>query len=68
MISITEPYIKTSDGTKCVFNGSIFYRLENGHSFYYAVSGDVYKTNNSKSLIKNIDFDGRYYSSSLGAN
>jgi hypothetical protein len=47
MISIAEPYIKTSGGAKCVFNGNIFYKLENGHSLYYGVAGDVYKTANT---------------------
>ena len=65
IISIAEPYISTSGGAKCVFNGNIFYKLENGHSFYYGVAGDVFKTNNSKKFIKNINFDGRYYSSSF---
>lgn len=60
IISIDEPYIRTSGGADCVFTGDIFYRLESGNSFYYGVNGNVYKTTNI--FIKNIDFDGRYYS------
>jgi len=66
IISIAEPYIRTSGGAKCLFDGSIFYRLESGRSFYYGVNGDVYKKTNN--FIKNIDFDGRYYSPSLSNN
>ena len=61
--SIAEPYIRTAGGSKCIFNGNIFYHLESGNSFYYGVNGNVHKT--TKISIKNIDFDGRYYSSSL---
>lgn len=66
IISISEPYIRTSGEAECVFNGNVFYRLERGNSFYYGVNGDVYKATNR--FIKNIDFDGRYYSDSLNAN
>lgn len=66
IISIAKPYIRTLGGAKCVFDGSIFYRLESGRSFYYGVNGDVYKKTNN--FIKNIDFDGRYYSPSLSNN
>lgn len=68
IISIAEPYISTLGASKCVFNGSIFYKLENGHSFFYGVNGYVYKAKNSKSHFKNINFDGRYYSDALSVN
>lgn len=64
--SIKEAFIKTSDGADCIFAGNIFYKLESENSFYYGVYGDVCKENNV--FIKNIDFDGRYYSSSLNTN
>ncbi|ABW19220.1 hypothetical protein [Alkaliphilus oremlandii] len=68
IVSINDPFIKTSSGADCIFtNGNIFYRLESGNSFYYGVNGDVYKTKGN-TIIKNIDFDGRYYSSSLNSN
>ena len=65
IVSIAEPYIRTSTGAQYIFDGEIFYRLESGNSFYYGVNGNVYKTTNI--FIKNIDFDGRYYSSSLNS-
>lgn len=68
IVSIDQPFIKISGGVDCIFtNENIFYRLENGNSFYYGVSGDLYRANNNL-FIKNIDFDGRYYSSSLNVN
>ena len=66
IISIAEPYMSTLGATKCVFDGNIFYKLENGHSFYYGISGAIYKKN--KTFVKNIDFDGRYFSDSLNAD
>ncbi|MPM76660.1 hypothetical protein SDC9_123659 [bioreactor metagenome] len=66
IISIAEPYMSTLGATKCVFDGNIFYKLENGHSFYYGISGAIYKK--TKTFVKNIDFDGRYFSDSLSAD
>lgn len=68
IISIAKPYISTLGATKCVFDGSIFYKLENGHSFFYGVNGYLYKAKNSKSHLKNVNFDGRYFSDSLNAD
>lgn len=66
IISIAKPYISTTGAEKCVFDGNIFYKLENGHSFYYGISGAIYKK--TKTFVKNIDFDGRYFSDSLNAD
>lgn len=66
IISIAKPYISTTGAAKCVFDGNIFYKLENGHSFYYGISGAIYKK--TKTFVKNIDFDGRYFSDSLNAD
>lgn len=66
IISIAKPYISTLGAEKCVFDGNIFYKLENGHSFYYGISGAIYKK--TKTFVKNIDFDGRYFSDSLNAD
>lgn len=68
IISIAKPYISTTGAAKCVFDGNIFYKLENGHSFFYGVNGYVYKGKNSKSHLKNVNFDGRYFSDSLSAD
>jgi hypothetical protein len=46
IVSLESPYIYTGAGEDCKFDGSIFYRLETGNSFYYGVNGDVYKTGN----------------------
>ena len=61
--SIDQSFLNTSGGSNCEFTGKIFYRLESGNSFYYGINGDVYKT--ASIFIRNIDFDGRYYSASL---
>jgi len=66
IISIAEPYIRTLGKTECIFKGNIFYKLESGNSFYYGVNGNVHKKNDV--FIKNISFDGRYYSYYLKSN
>jgi hypothetical protein len=66
MISVAGPYIKTLGGSKCILNVDTFCQLESGNSFYYGVSGNVLRENNT--LIKNIDFNGRSYFSSLKSN
>lgn len=75
IVSLDEPYIQTSKGVNCIFAGNIFYRIESGNSLYYGVYGDVYRTSTltkiglpvSDIFIKNVDFDGRYYSPALNS-
>lgn len=44
IVSLEGGHIYTGGGSKCIFGGTMFYRLEAGNSFYYGVSGDVYKS------------------------
>lgn len=43
IVSLEGAHIYTGSGSKCVFNGTIFYRLEAGNRFYYNFYGDIYK-------------------------
>lgn len=77
MVSVASPYLYTGNGRKCVFKGDIFYKLEAGNSLYCSVSGLVYKDNveensldilniiNRGSHIKDVSFEGRYYSAGM---
>lgn len=46
IVSLQAAHIYTGDGAKCVFAGTIFYKLEAGNSFYYNFYGDIYKRGN----------------------
>lgn len=44
IVSLGGAHIFTGKGEKCIFTGTIYYKLISGNSFYYSFYGDVYKT------------------------
>lgn len=43
LVSLQGSHVYTGDGSKCVFSGTIEYKLVSGNSFYYNFYGDIYK-------------------------
>lgn len=43
IVSLSKPDISTSTGSKCIFEGDIFYELYNGREFYFDYNGELYK-------------------------